>query len=262
MRALRATVVACLGGLLLAAPAAGVAQSSQRSLPNLVPRPPGIQLGNADPRTGERAIRLQTPMANAGDAHLDLLGIADDVNKPRSRAFQCVVWAHDRVCSERVEVGYFLWHPAHGHHHFQDFALYELRRLHAGRPDMTKQGLVAGGDKVSFCLIDTDRDDGEPPGNDWMFGWPLYTSCAAGTGYQGISRGWADTYTYARVDQQIVIDDVPPGTYALVVTVDPEDLVFETSDGDNTVALKIRLTDRTVEEVCVFDRRLSRCLPE
>ncbi len=260
MRLLRPALAAAVGVVLFAAPAvAGLGQAT-KSLPNLVPRPPGLQLGDADSGTGERAIRLQTPMTNVGDAHLDLVGVAD-TSLERSTALQCVAWTHDRVCSERVEVGHFVWHPEHGHHHFQDFALYELRKIRAGRPDMSRRGLIAGGDKVSFCLMDTNRADTDAPDltDSTIYGWPLYKSCLAGTGHQGISRGWADTYTFPRVEQQIVVDGIGSGIYAVVVTVDPKDLVFETSDSDNSVVTKVRLTRNRVEEICVFESDLRRC---
>lgn len=258
MRARVAVLGVVAFGLMLSQEGTGLGLE-RRALPNLVPRPPGLMLGEADPGTGLKAIRLQTPMTNVGNAHLELLGMPDGADMQTSTAHQCVDWAQDRVCSEYEEVGQFVWHPDHGHHHFENFAQYELRRIKGGRPDMSPAGLIAGGDKVSFCLMDTnDANSDEPSG---LGGWPVYTSCLAGTGFQGISRGWADTYVFNREDQQIVVDGVPPGTYAVVVTVDPKNLVFETVETDNTVITKIKLTGDSLLKLCVFDQSLRRCRP-
>lgn len=246
-----------LAVLVIAPPAAGDV-TADKILPNLVPRPPVVQLGDADADTGDRAVRLETGMANIGDAHLDLLGMPEQPGAQSSNVYQCVTWLTDRVCDERVEVGRFVWHAAHQHYHFANFAAYELRRLTRGRPDMSPRGLVAGGDKVSFCLMDTHEDD-DPSGMDWARGWPAYISCSAGSGQQGISRGWRDTYPHTREEQQIVVDDVPAGLYAVVIRVDPKDLIFESSNKDNVVAVKIELTATTAVSLCVFDAHFERC---
>ena len=137
----------------------------------------------------------------------------------RSVAEQCIAWATHRVCSERRPIGHFLWHPEHGHHHFEDFALYELRSLRKnGMPRMGRRGLVRSGGKVSFCLMDIDQDDDGPSHPVYRAPHPLYTSSAAGTGFQGISPGWRDVYSWRLEGQQVLLTGIPDGTYALVVT--------------------------------------------
>lgn len=232
-------------------------------LPNLIPLPPEIELGAADPGTGSQAIRLTVSVANRGTAHLDLLGIPGGTQPTTVPAHQCVAWAADRACQTRQPVGEFEWHPDHMHHHFEGFAKYELRSLRRGRPNMKPSGLVRGGDKISFCLIDYEPDDGSStpfPGTG-AGGWPLYSSCVAGSGYQGISRGWRDVYTGSLTGQQVVVDGVPPGRYALVVTVDPDRKLFETDETDNTVVTRISLDELAVAEMCVYNDDLRTCEP-
>lgn len=256
---LRPTAVAVFSCLvLITTPALA---DSPADLPNLVPLPPEIELGEADPDTGSSAIRLKVAVANRGTAHLDLQGIPESISVEEATAYQCVGWSQDRVCSEREAVGDFVWHPAHGHHHFEGFALYELRRLKKGRPNMRPGGLVVDGTKVSFCLIDYEEDGEEDasPGSFGFGGWPLYYSCLAGSGFQGISRGWRDVYGQSTIGQQVVVDDVAPGQYALVVTIDPEERLHETDETDNVVALKVALTDGEVTTSCVFTSRFRRC---
>jgi hypothetical protein len=141
-------------------------------------------------------------------------------------------------------VGTFIFHEAHTHYHFEDYAAYELRHLDAdGEPDMSPAGLAAPGVKASFCLIDYDPD--EPSDNPiYQFPHPLYLSCTGsfGVGVQGISPGWKDTYSSGLVGQQIELDGVSRGEdYALVITADPTNRLWETREDDNVSWAKVRL---------------------
>ena len=224
----RAMRVALLVSLLVTFGAAGRAPAVVVQLPNLVPQPPSdIDIALADdPRQG-LALRFAVTTRNAGDWSLDLLGFPprDTESAP---ARQCTLWAAPYLCSERVEVGDFVWHAAHGHWHFEDFALYELRSLTgAGEPDLSPEGLVAGGEKVTFCLADTEGPSGQPGA---LVG--IYTAFCPGV-IQGISFGWGDTYTKDLPGQQILLAGVDPGEYALVITIDPDDRLHETDEADN-----------------------------
>src|SRR5436190_13863889 len=110
----------------------------------------------------------------------------------------------------------FEYDPCHGHYHFGEYAQYRLLT--------TGGAVVLTGHKTGFCLEDTIR-------------W----SSTAGTtrkyncGYQGIQVGWADRYTYDVPCQWLDITDVPPGTYILEMTVDPNNIIPESNE-DNNVA--------------------------
>lgn len=206
-------------------------------LPNLVPLlPTDIGTGPTDQGNG-RAIRFTASTANLGDFPLELAGRPDST-APNSAAMQCVAWLVDRVCGSYQPVGTFVYHEAHAHYHFEDFALYELRRVRNSKPVMGKKGLVAPSTKASFCLIDSARA-GPSPGPAYDNPHPLYASCVAGTpaggfiGVQGISPGWMDIYTSGLPGQQIPIDAVPSGRYAIVVTTDPENRLAESNENDN-----------------------------
>lgn len=249
---------------VVAAMAPATAHSDASTLPNLVPLPRGIVLEAADKGTGEWAIRLDTVVANRGTAHLDLLGVPDQGSTESATAYQCVEWVHDRACSTREEVGDFVWHPEHQHHHFEGFAKYELRTLNQrGMPIMRKNGLVAGGNKVSFCLIDYEEDSDEDTfmAGTGLTGWPGYSTCVLGSGSQGISRGWRDVYGSSLRGQQVVVDGVPAGVYALVVVVDPDGRLSETNEDDNLLAIKLELGAQGLVERCVYSPDLSDCDP-
>ena len=234
-------------GAVSAVASLGLAPASARTsvtqLPNLVPMPPGsVTVSTADDGAGP-ALRFDTSTANRGDVALDLLAEPTDPTLQTAVASQCVEWATHRACAARQPVGRFVVHPEHGHSHFEDYALYELRRFDKhGLPDLSAEGLAATGGKVSFCLIDVEQD--RPPSHAvYEFPHPLYYTClAVGVGFQGISPGWRDVYGSSLEGQQIELDGVAPGDYALVITVDPDNHLLETNDNDNVAWAKVRLT--------------------
>jgi hypothetical protein len=222
------------------------------NLPNLVPlKPFDIHVTTAESGKG-KSIRFGISTANRGEYAFELAGVPDPADAPDSQALQCILWAGPRACAQRTPVGTFRYHEAHQHYHFEDYALFELRRLKDGQPVMSRRGLVAPSKKASFCIIDSEPDDYAQENPVYQQPWPLYFSCIAGvpgvgfTGIQGISPGWRDTYTSGLPGQEIPIEGVPDGTYALVVTVDPMNRIFETSDEDNMAFVMVRLAAQTV----------------
>ncbi|XP_062411245.1 lysyl oxidase-like 5b [Sardina pilchardus] len=112
------------------------------------------------------------------------------------------------------------WHSCHQHYHSMDaFSNYDLLDA-LGRK-------VAEGHKASFCLEDTGCDAG------------FRRRYACTTHTQGLSPGCYDTYA-ANIDcQWIDITDVPPGSYVLKVTVNPNFLVQESDFSNNVVRCDI-----------------------
>lgn len=236
--------------LLLLLAMSPLARASELPLPNLSPRQPfDIHVGGSDAgHDFPLALRFSISTMNLGQYHFELLG-APPRDAERTAAQQCVAWS-GRVCTERRDVGDFAFHAAHGHWHLQDYALYELRSLtEAGFPDMSPAGLVSTGGKISFCLIDVDHA-GQPRDDDPFGSTGFYEAC---TGlFQGISSGWADTYDSTLQGQQIPIDTVPSGRYAIVVTVDPTHRLFETTTDDNTSYRTIEFSRENGFEVTVL----------
>ncbi|MCX4247864.1 lysyl oxidase family protein [Paraliomyxa miuraensis] len=88
----------------------------------------------------------------------------------------------------------FHYSECHDHHHFDEFATFELR---------DEFGVVASGFKPGFCLLDS-----------YSWAWPNtpgHYDCAN----QGISRGYADIYESDLPCQWIDVTDVPPGDYTI-----------------------------------------------
>lgn len=94
----------------------------------------------------------------------------------------------------------FHYSECHDHHHFDDFATYEL---------LDGANVVARGRKQAFCLLDTYSWA-------WENAYGKY-DCAN----QGISRGFADIYEDDLPCQWIDVTDVPPGDYTLRAVLNP-----------------------------------------
>lgn len=219
------------------------ARAADIQLPNLVPYPAGnITIARADDFQ-QQALRFDTRTANLGDFHFQLTGGAPNVGGTESDARQCVRWS-GRVCLEDRVVGTFDLHLNHRHWHLNGYARYELRHLdESGQPDMSPAGLVVDGGKVSFCLLDVSRTDSAPEFPEDPFASSgFYTGCLGVI--QGISRGWADIYGRGLTGQQIVVDGVPDGRYAIVITIDPDGFLLETTHADNVSWRAIELSKK------------------
>jgi len=225
------------------------ADSAEPTLPNLRPaKPYDIQLGYSDSfdfSNPNEALRFSMASGNVGQYALDLLGFPPK-DETRTTASQCVTWI-GKVCTERQEAGEFIFHPDHGHWHLDSFAAYELRAVtRKGAVDMTDAGLVATSGKVSFCMMDTQpvtqAEDETAVG--------FYNACVGV--YQGISAGWEDVYDYGLPGQQIIVKDIPDGTYALVVKSNVDGQLLETDYSDNvaheiiTLSTPVGCVGRTV----------------
>lgn len=112
--------------------------------------------------------------------------------------------------------GLFELDTCHGHFHFKNYATYKLID-----PATHKVWRAA---KRGFCMLDTDpylsslRD---APRNYWNCGNQFFD------GFQGISKGWNDTYVWKLGGQYFVLDGgdgqapVPAGNYIIQVEVNP-----------------------------------------
>lgn len=224
-----------LSGLL--APSGANADPSD--YPNMTPLPP-YQIALL-PRDGgpptDQTIRLSLTDRNLGLHALDVIGVPTSTTT--ALALQCTLWAY-RVCLLREPVGNFSFHPSHGHWHFDDYALYELRlQLPDGSPDYSPAGLAATGTKVSFCLMDTYQVAPPPEPSTFLDNRAFYASCPGVL--QGISPGWADIYGSRLSGQQIIIAGVPDGDYTVVATVNFAHRILESTYDDNTSFTKVKL---------------------
>jgi hypothetical protein len=118
--------------------------------------------------------------------------------------------------------GWFEWHPAHNHFHFDDYALYTLQPVNA------PGGSLLTGSKTTFCVMDTNKVDGTLPGAPTQ---AVYSVC--GNQIQGMSVGWGDTYGAHLAGQELDFTGQPDGLYQLKIEIDPKKVLIESDKNDN-----------------------------
>jgi len=186
--------------------------------------------------TGARYLRFSNTIANLGQGPLEVMPI-NNAATGLTDAYQRV-YTHNAsgawLIQNTVQAGTFAFHPAHGHWHFEGFALYELRGV--GSDGTIGATVYGSSSKVSFCMIDTTRVS-----STLQHASPKTYSACARDQVQGISVGWADTYGWRLAGQSIDVSNVPDGTYWLVSTADPEGRLLETSDTNNTAAIRVAI---------------------
>ena len=180
---------------------------------------------------GRVLLRFTTEVANAGDGALEVW--ADEAEGNTQDVFQRIYQADGT--SRDVEAGGFTYFEPHGHSHFDDFALFNLREVNA---DGSVGELVASGDsKYSFCLLNIRQPFPELTENAIIADGRGGSSC---DDVQGISVGYSDVYNSNLENQWIDITGVPDGDYWLETIIDPENRLLETND-DNNVS-RVRMT--------------------
>jgi hypothetical protein len=160
-----------------------------------------VQEGNVTPGT-RKVVRFTVTTPNIGDADV-FVGNPIDHMDPNG----------DGNTSDAD--GMFEFASCHNHYHFQNYATYRL---------LGEDGREWKSAKRGFCMLDTDPYNTGSGDGTWE-----YRSCGTTTigGYQGISAGWADTYSFMLAGQYFVLDGgdhqpvVPPGNYTIEVHVNP-----------------------------------------
>jgi hypothetical protein len=146
-----------------------------------------------------------------------------------------------------LPAGQVEFHGVHSHYHFKGFAISEMWLVgQDGRPVGTAPAAV--GDKVSFCVSDTDLISWGEKG-DGPLSYPapdcLEPKAVVGTTEHfsyGMTQGWADRYNWFLPDQMIDTQHLDDGTYVLFTTVDPDGKLREADEDNNCGSVLVRLT--------------------
>jgi hypothetical protein len=115
---------------------------------------------------------------------------------------------------------------------------YELRRLVDGVPNWAPSAVVRTSGALAFAFEDDAQDEEQNQGEASV---PAYPLCLGGFVRQGLSPGWLDV-RYEDERQQFLVLDNLTGTFALVVRVNPEGAIHETTLADNTAWVGITIT--------------------
>jgi Lysyl oxidase len=127
--------------------------------------------------------------------------------------------------SQRTKFGCERYDPRANHWNVFDLARYELKRARTGKT-------VAKTTKVAFCTVDSERTFPNLPGSPTSRYYPR-GGCDEDS-ILGISVGWADEYYYELPGQSLNVTGVKAGRYCLLSTGDPDNLLRESNNSNNT----------------------------
>jgi hypothetical protein len=182
---------------------------------------------------GRDLLRFSTEVANAGDGPLEIWGgsTTGDSQQVFQRIYQEDGGSRDTLAGE------FVYHPGHGHIHFEAFATYDLQLLDANGT------IIASGGKTSFCLINIRQPLPDVSDAAGVVHGRGGTSCGQ---IQGISAGYSDVYSASLDDQWIDITDVADGTYELRIVADPDDNILEMNENNNEASVTVTIQNGQV----------------
>jgi hypothetical protein len=199
----------------------------QKVLPDLAPLAPyQLRLSTVNGRT---VIRFTGSFWNKGYRPFELTTenhvVGDGAQSGSEDVYQNVQ-AEDGTVRKKF-VGTFVWHSAHNHHHYADFAeyLFESALMNPG----AKTARISTRQKTTFCIRDDERMPADIPNVSFT---PVFTTC--GKERQAVSPGWIDVYPSTLPDQYVDVHDAPPGVYALSFLLDPTGRFVE-ERGDNNI---------------------------
>jgi hypothetical protein len=181
---------------------------------------------------GRTHIRFSNATANIGLGKLYLFGVLPPNGDGTQNVMQRI-WRDDGSFFDRL-AGAFVYHEEHGHVHFEDWALYRLRTVTTGGG---VGGILVEGAKTSFCILDGLVHDSSLPGFPSS---PQFSSCG-GSGFQGLSVGWADIYSKGLEGQNLDITGIPAGQYWLESEADPEDSILEINEENNVARILVTI---------------------
>ncbi|MBL8763926.1 MAG: pre-peptidase C-terminal domain-containing protein [Phycisphaerae bacterium] len=226
-KSLRSRFAVGVVGLLVCG--AGAAAQPTDYLPDIIIRPAELYDNQITNSGGQRLLRLSNGTANIGRGKLHLFGKlpanGDGTQDVIQRVYRSDGTSWDRVA------GRFVYHPTHGHIHFEDWCIYRLRAV---LPGDGVGPIVREGAKTSFCILDLQVYDSSLPG--YPSGGEFNT---CGTSVQGLSVGWMDVYSKSLDGQWIDITGVADGVYWLESEADPLLHVLEANESNNITRVKV-----------------------
>ena len=142
----------------------------------------------------------------------------------------------DTVATSHI-VGCRYYHPIHHHYHLEAFVHFMVESAQTGK-------IVAGSNKVSFCLSDSQDFDLLLPGAP-LSGYYSSLHCKPRNSVQGVSIGWADTYGWQTPGQEINITGLREADYCVITQTDPDDKLAESDETNNERRVRYHLDAAT-----------------
>ena len=212
-------------------------------LPDLISDPPTrsglVSVEVAPDGTELLALRFEGYVTNLGVGPLDLSGnpqLSDPANLTSHDVWQrALTTSGDWVQLTKPPVRYETA-DTHNHFHLMGVMAYSLW-------DETGTLQIRPSEKIGFCLVDTEHlpERHAQPSVQRYEQSELETCMSYKPDAQylrmGVSAGWRDTYHRDMVFQWVDVSDVTPGVYRIGVQADPNDVVVESDETNNGVAL-------------------------
>jgi hypothetical protein len=228
-----------LAGWPLSHPAAQ-AEVGTRVLPDLVPDVGGTWLDyvwldfHDGVYTYGPAVLSFDLLTKAVGVPLDLRADDPVAGSPVS---QCTAWLAGLACTERSPLAGVRWEGDGLRYRFDDYARYELRALDAGGAvDFSAAGLLSSRAKPADCPFDASEPDGDglPP--------PRYPWCTPASA--GVSPGRMDVAASGIAGQDVPLDGIGDGRYALVVFLNPDGRLLEESVANNRLVVVVDIVGK------------------
>lgn len=214
--------------------ASGCSPPKNALLPDLqVAVPQQLQIKKQDDRY---FLRLTNGIANTGNGVWQMVPINPPTPDQKQRTEQQFLDASGNIVFKCITDSTSEYHPAHKHFHISDVAEFTVRL-----GDPTSKDIIGTSGKVTSCLIDWVRLEGNSPDRD-----RIYSSCDSGV--QGISPTWVDQYHMALEGQSVEITravDIsktqPEKKYYLVSEANPKNSFTEADRGNNIAWVAFKL---------------------
>ena len=211
-------------------------------LPDLVSDPP-VPSGEAEVVQWDGkemlVLRFEGYVTNLGEGPLDLTGNPQlsDPGDPTSHD----VWQRVRTSTGdwvKLTKPPVLYETADGHNHFhlKEIVGYSLWD-EAGTVE------VARGQKVGFCMLDVESlPERHPSPGERAYEEKVVENCRANEPeadflQMGVTEGWRDVYEGKVTYQWVDVSELSPGHYRLAAEADPHDIVVESDETNNGIAI-------------------------
>ena len=202
------------------------------------------QLGYDGP-PASRCLRYSFGLANIGEGNFDVRFTGDRGGEPAPMT-QCVQQRDGSPPVPRA-AGTGSYHATHGHFHYDDIVHHTILRVVS--PGVLEE--VGTGLKIGY----SPADQGMPM-------WHLFDQARAGTSGAagdctggmsasrvGMSPGWGDAYRYQRPGNFVNFEGAGDGYYVVQTTADPEGVVAESNEDDNTSYAYIRVIGQQIDVI-------------
>ncbi len=242
-------VVAALLGAVIAILVATAARAQAGDYPDLVADPPdNVQPPESIPWLGNEllGVRFDGFVTNIGAGPLHIEGNPQPSAAGTAGAVAQHILNSDGAMVERFPLATTGSNPAiqfensdgHQHWHLMEITEYSLW-------NQAKTQQVTAGAKIGFCLFDIEwigQGPPPPPVYDGGGNW-----CASGDPdatylEMGVSPDWRDIYGQYLALQWVDVSAVAPGNYYLAALADPNDIVVESNESNNSYSWTDTLT--------------------